>query len=628
MKKTPSRRTCDIVMKGGITSGVVYPQALTRLADRFDFRNIGGTSAGAIAAALTAAAQHRRNTEGSERGFEELEQLPDFLSSKDDGRKETNLFHLFQPSKATASTYGLFSLFLGGDKKKILSVLRRNLLAILFGAIPGFMLAGLRLLQMDGHVLLDLWFWLSLLIMCAGIVIGLFIAVGIDAAREISGNHFGLCSGMPGETGNACNPPALTSWLHRRLNEMAGLTDQERPLTFGDLWGTDESDPELADRLVNLEMMTTNLTHGRPYRLPFRESDGVKENRFYFRPDEFRKLFPAAVVDWMIEHPRQGKDTDKDRKRRARRHEMGYHPLPDPADLPVVVATRMSLSFPILLSAIPLHAVDFSEGYNETLERIWFSDGGISSNFPLHFFDSALPRRPTFSIDLTQKPAGTPKDELIPYMEPDNGYDPVYAWNRFDQTPTGADKNPLSKVLGFIWTIISTMQNWTDTTQSKLPGFRDRIVSVPLTPDEGGLNLNMPPDRIMDLTQRGKEAAEELLRRFDVPAKEGKMNWDNHRWVRLRSSLSSLDTTIRQLEKACTRPENGDIPYDAWMEQFAKRGVSTNEQPSYEMTKSQLKAAIETLKDLRDTLDHWPDENDASDDAPRPRPVLCPRPQI
>ena len=38
------RRTCDIVMKGGITSGVVYPQAITTLAERYDFKNIGGTS--------------------------------------------------------------------------------------------------------------------------------------------------------------------------------------------------------------------------------------------------------------------------------------------------------------------------------------------------------------------------------------------------------------------------------------------------------------------------------------------------------------------------------------------------------------------------------------------------------
>ena len=71
--------------------------------------------------------------------------------------------------------------------------------------------------------------------------------------------------------------------------------------------------------------------------------------------------------------------------------------------------TRMSLSFPVLLSAIPLHSIDRSrEPENQKLERGWFTDGGACSNFPLHFFDSPLPRRPTFSIDLTSKPTGTP----------------------------------------------------------------------------------------------------------------------------------------------------------------------------------------------------------------------------
>ena len=40
------RAECDMVMKGGITSGVVYPKAVSHLAKRYHFRNIGGTSAG------------------------------------------------------------------------------------------------------------------------------------------------------------------------------------------------------------------------------------------------------------------------------------------------------------------------------------------------------------------------------------------------------------------------------------------------------------------------------------------------------------------------------------------------------------------------------------------------------
>ncbi len=44
------------LMQGGVTSGVVYPGLVCKLAEYYDFQNIGGTSAGAIAASFTAAA--------------------------------------------------------------------------------------------------------------------------------------------------------------------------------------------------------------------------------------------------------------------------------------------------------------------------------------------------------------------------------------------------------------------------------------------------------------------------------------------------------------------------------------------------------------------------------------------
>ena len=42
---------CDIIMKGGITSGVVYPEGVRVLSEKYRFKSIGGTAAGAIAAA-------------------------------------------------------------------------------------------------------------------------------------------------------------------------------------------------------------------------------------------------------------------------------------------------------------------------------------------------------------------------------------------------------------------------------------------------------------------------------------------------------------------------------------------------------------------------------------------------
>ena len=62
----------------------------------------------------------------------------------------------------------------------------------------------------------------------------------------------------------------------------------------------------------------------------------------------------------------------------------------------------MSLSFPLLISAVPLYAIDYerARAAERAPEVCWFSDGGISSNFPVHFFDSPLPSRPTFAVNL------------------------------------------------------------------------------------------------------------------------------------------------------------------------------------------------------------------------------------
>ena len=57
-----AKASLDLTMEGGTTSGVVYPLAVCELATDFRFRNVGGASAGAIAAALTAAAELGRSS--------------------------------------------------------------------------------------------------------------------------------------------------------------------------------------------------------------------------------------------------------------------------------------------------------------------------------------------------------------------------------------------------------------------------------------------------------------------------------------------------------------------------------------------------------------------------------------
>src|SRR5688572_25704378 len=89
---------CDIVMKGGITSGVVYPPAITELAREYQFKNIGGASAGAIAAAATAAAEYGRQT-GKGTAFTGLSEISSQLT------KSGFLLKLFTPDHGTAPLF-------------------------------------------------------------------------------------------------------------------------------------------------------------------------------------------------------------------------------------------------------------------------------------------------------------------------------------------------------------------------------------------------------------------------------------------------------------------------------------------------------------------------------------------
>jgi hypothetical protein len=219
---------CDIVMKGGITSGVVYPLAAVELSKRYRFVNIGGTSAGAIAAAAVAAAEAGRAS-GRGAGFERLAALPAQL--------QVQLSGLFQPQPATRSVY---RLLVGGVEKRgagrgvgIVAALLRNFpVGALVGALPGVLLAVVAAIARDGWGPLR-WLSLAFGVVLAGIglLLGSAAAAAVRFVRSVPDNCFGLCSGMPSGRGSAA---ALTPWLADLLDELAGMPEG-RPLTFGDL---------------------------------------------------------------------------------------------------------------------------------------------------------------------------------------------------------------------------------------------------------------------------------------------------------------------------------------------------------------------------------------------------------
>ena len=142
-------RECDLIMKGGITSGIVYPLAITEIAKAFRLRSIGGTSAGAIAAAAAAAAELGRQRFQSGQlssdpaGFAEIERLPEHLCKPAADGHGTKLQALFKPIPALRPLFDTFSATLEakgkGPRARLLAPLKvmltRHKIAALLGAL-------------------------------------------------------------------------------------------------------------------------------------------------------------------------------------------------------------------------------------------------------------------------------------------------------------------------------------------------------------------------------------------------------------------------------------------------------------------------------------------------------------
>ncbi|MFZ1124873.1 MAG: patatin-like phospholipase family protein [Candidatus Baltobacteraceae bacterium] len=604
-------RQCDIVMKGGITSGIVYPAAVFEIAKDFTFKNVGGTSAGAIAAALTAAAERRRSRDGATDGFDRVAAVPVYLA------KENHLFRLFVPNARTRSLFRTIAGLAGRPRFQPAAVAKWCGLvwafpfASLLGAIPGSVFFIAVLTRREPALAFAAEIVLAVGTTLAGITVAFLLALLRDLLTELPRNAYGMVTGV--DDADRSNECALSTWLARELELTAGLEAGKTPLTFGMLWDAKRDaaaeglEKKPADPDVNLEMIATNVTWGRPYQFP-------SDVTFYYDPEELRRFFPDHVIKWMKERPRKAKDEVEAARFAA--HAPGKLPLPLASDLPVIVATRMSLAFPILLSAVPLYAADFSlpmpANKIPELERCWFADGGISSNFPVTLFDSPLPRWPTFAINLAQFPKTHSRqadESKNVYMARDNAAGLLPVFNRFGPLP------------GFLSAIFDAMQNWNDNTQSRLPGYRDRIVTVFLADDEGGLNLDMPPQVLERLRARGAAAGALIAGRFKTPSVlapgKGAMDWENHRWLRFRTAMGAAKSYLADLAKTFRHPEASDVAYDALIN--AADGTPVHRYPIPPEARRQVDDLANRAAQLGEELGAV---DSLAEDLPKPSPAL------
>jgi hypothetical protein len=393
-----------------------------------------------------------------------------------------------------------------------------------------------------------------------------------------------------------------------------------------------------------------------------------------------RSLFPDAVVNHLVRCARKLDRVDLTGLK-------GFHALPWGRDIPIVMLARMSLSFPVLLSAFPLYCIrrDAYERRSvvqrdasgqerrvavlvdpETdLHRVWFSDGGISSNFPIHFFDAWLPGRPTFGINLTELPEGAfqaspgadpaqdlgsrarlrsevlasvrtqtegaqgggPSTEALVEEETEVGDEDIESLVDAVRLPLANRPlyPPQVKVTGlgsFFNAIWTTAQNYRDATQARLPSYRERIAQIAFAPDEGGLNLAMGPRQIESILRKGKRAGE-LLRDFE---------FDQHRWVRFRVLMAELELQLERFREVVGDPEH----FDALLLERVRRGYPYPRNPEWCAEAQAWLAALRALSvSLAERRSAWkaahPSEQSRlffGERVPQPEPSLRMTPRV
>jgi hypothetical protein len=202
----------------------------------------------------------------------------------------------------------------------------------------------------------------------------------------------------------------------------------------------------------------------------------------------------------------------------------------------------MSMSFPVLFCAFRLFAPD---PYDSSVMRpLWFSDGGLSSNFPIHLFDAPLPTWPTFALDLLGKghlPICDEDDVFLEYKRRAVSVESQYDFS----------ENALGRVLSFGSAMIDAMRTWQDAVLGGLPGNSSRTIGMRLPQAEGGLNLTMPPAQISDLIGRGRRAGAKILDEFVDPT-GNRGAWMRQRCIRCITALNATSVWIRRFQKGAS----------------------------------------------------------------------------
>ncbi len=163
---------------------------------------------------------------------------------------------------------------------------------------------------------------------------------------------------------------------------------------------------------------------------------------------------------------------------------------------------------------------------------------------------------------------------------------------------------------GFAGQAFNSARNWSDVAQLDQPGYRDRIVEVLQTTEQGGMNLDMQGATIDRLANRGAAAAAVMVEQFNQPKYRTKFTgWDNHRWIRYRATLASLPDWLTSFKRGA-----------------AVLAIDPHDTPGIDINRAAAELAqqiTERLADLADVIAAAePEVLEAMVADPRPKTVL------
>ena len=481
--------------------------------------------------------------------------------------------------------------------------------------------------QIGGWRLLGAW-----LFGFVGVLV-VVVAALIGTAAHAKDHEFGLISGSTRSGGGGrslgdalaglASPTldhALVPWLDTALSDLAGL-GEPTVLRFGHLWlgsayhPPDPLVPRTAEqlarlrqaaehprrRVVNLELITTELVHGVPYRFPLRcdpaeppgrdddlDLDPARPERLFLRRADLglpgAEVFPLDVLDALC--PASNRSTTTPFDVGTGKPVDDLFALPEPWDLPVLFAARLSLALPGLFQAVRVYRLvetqpardDYGvriqhDGADLTypagddqawVQELWFSDGGITSNFPVHLFDTPLRcGRPSESTWVGTRPE--PRTKTSGYRPP--------------ARPENAPGRPQrGSLVHFATSVLGTALSWSDTEQTFMPAFRGRVAWVRHGAGEGGANLFTTSATIASLALRGALAGRRLAERYGSDA-----HWQVHQWLRLRVALDSLTALRGRVGRAGATPPYSTLDDQAAIEALkqALRRAGGDPNPPY-----------------------------------------------